>query len=59
MLRGRARWGLQHRLTETWAELPTAREALTKEEAQPRRRVKRMRAGPSSGGEAPPAMGAL
>ena len=59
VLRGRARWGLKHRLTTSWAELPTARTALTKEEAQPRRAVKRMRVGPSTGGEAPPAMGAL
>ena len=59
LLRGRARWGLEHRLTATWAQLPTAREALTKEEAQPRRSVKRVRAGPSTGGEAAPAMGAL
>ena len=59
VLRGRARWGLKHRLTTSWAELPTARKALTKAEAQPRRSVKRTRVGPSSGGEAPRAMGAL
>jgi len=59
VLRGRARWGLKHRLTTSWAELPTARKSLSKDEAQPRRSVKRMRVGPSSGGEAPPAMGAL
>ena len=59
VLRGRARWGLKHRLTTSWAELPTARKALTKAEAQPRRSVKRTRVGPSSGGEAPPAMGGL
>ena len=56
VLRGRARWGLKHRLTATWAELPTARAELTNEEAFPRRAVKRLRAGPSTGGEAPPAM---
>ena len=59
VLRGRARWGLKHRLTCSWAELPTAREALSTEEAQPRRSVKRARVGPSTGGEAAPAMGAL
>ena len=59
VLRGRARWGLKHRLTDSWAELPTARAALSKDKAQPRRAVKRMRAGVTTGGEVPPAMGSL
>ena len=59
ILRGRACWGLKHRLAEKWAELPVSRSVLTSEEAQPRRRVKRMRVGPSAGGEAPPAMRSL
>ena len=42
-----------------WAELPTKRAALTEEEAHPRRNVTRARAGPSTGGEAPPPMGSL
>ena len=56
LLRGRARWGLKHRLTTTWAELPTKEEELPAEVAQPRRSVKRARAAPSTGGDAPPAM---
>jgi len=59
VLRGRARWGLKHRLAHSWAELSTKRAALTEEEAHPRRNVRRARAGPSTGGEAPPPMGAL
>ena len=54
VLRGRARWGMTHPLTGIWAELPADRFELTAEEAMPKARVKRARAGPSTGGKRPP-----
>ena len=36
VLRGRAAWGLKHRLTRKWAELPAQKRALTMAEAMPR-----------------------
>ena len=59
VLRGRAAWGFKHKLAEKWAELPKARLELTAEEALPKARVKRARAGPSTGGEQPPHMADL
>lgn len=36
VLRGRAAWGLKHRLTRKWAELPAQKRALTMAECMPR-----------------------
>lgn len=59
VLRGRKAWGLKHRLQDTWAELPSGRMELSIEQAMPKLRVKRARAGPQLGGEAAPAMRSL
>ena len=60
VLRGRAPWGLRHRLTKTWAQLPSGKLELSADAAMPKRRgAKRARSGPSALGEAPPQMGAL